>query len=380
MATVPDEERASYAAVSGQSLFYMGKRSLRHRLLSIAEEAGAEKASHALKLLQSSKELLIASTGKDHLTGRITLHEYKVEGPVALMITTSKVVLDDEALQPRPGRRRGREPVADRGGARGAAAGPDARGQAARRARARTRAPAPQRPAPLAAHRRGQPPTRARSASQTGVCAHGVSTRSCSASSRRSRSCTSTNARSASTSRLGVRTLEYIEATRDDVALAERLMAAVGGATEDELPPRTRELVQELASYVEQRLREGSGRRPLLFSRREIREALGWGDTQLKTHLRRLVDAELVLVHRADHGRGIAYELAFSERSGQAGGATGGAESGQGRAEVGPRSAPASESNRADLQREPPSTVERAESALPGLQATAPRAAVSQAS
>jgi DNA primase len=379
VATVPDEERASYAAVSGQSLFYMGKRSLRHRLLSIAEEAGAEKASHALKLLQSSKELLIASTGKDHLTGRITLHEYKVEGPVALMITTSKVVLDDE--------------LSSRALVVGVDESPsqtEAVHEAQRRAQTLEGKLLAERAHELVRlHHNAQRLLRPIAvvnpyASEVGFADRRVRARR---EHQKLLSLIEAIALMHQHQRplrqhveLGVRTLEYIEATRDDVALAERLMAAVGGATEDELPPRTRELVQELASYVEQRLREGSGRRPLLFSRREIREALGWGDTQLKIHLRRLVDAELVLVHRADHGRGIAYELAFSERSGQAGGATGGAESGQGRAEVGPRSAPASESNRADLQREPPSTVERAESALPGLQATAPRAAVSQAS
>ncbi|MBK6520175.1 MAG: hypothetical protein IPG04_40115 [Polyangiaceae bacterium] len=53
----------------------MGKRSLRHRLLSIAEEAGAEKASHALMLLQSSKEPPDRLDRQGPLTGRITLHE-----------------------------------------------------------------------------------------------------------------------------------------------------------------------------------------------------------------------------------------------------------------------------------------------------------------
>jgi len=34
------------------------------------EEAGAQRASYALKLLQSEGELTIASTGKDPATGR----------------------------------------------------------------------------------------------------------------------------------------------------------------------------------------------------------------------------------------------------------------------------------------------------------------------
>jgi hypothetical protein len=45
------------------------------------------------------------------------------------------------------------------------------------------------------------------------------------------------------------------------------------------------------------------------FSRREARERLGLGGTQLWTHLRRLVEAEYLIVHPSKHGRGVVYEL-----------------------------------------------------------------------
>jgi hypothetical protein len=41
-----------------------------------------------------------------------------------------------------------------------------------------------------------------------------------------------------------------------------------------------------------------------------LREALAFGDTQLKVHLARLVDLELVIPHRLESG-GFAYELAW---------------------------------------------------------------------
>jgi hypothetical protein len=65
LAFVPEEDRLHFAAMTGQSLFYMGETDLQHRVLAIAEEEGAERASYALKLLQSEGELTIASTGKD---------------------------------------------------------------------------------------------------------------------------------------------------------------------------------------------------------------------------------------------------------------------------------------------------------------------------
>jgi DNA primase len=71
LSMVPDEERVSFSAMTGQSLFYMGESDLAHKVLAVSEEEGAERASYALKLLQSEGELSIASTGKDGTTGRL---------------------------------------------------------------------------------------------------------------------------------------------------------------------------------------------------------------------------------------------------------------------------------------------------------------------
>ena len=43
----------------------MGQKNLKHKILAVAEEEGASRASYALKLLQSEGRLKIASTGKD---------------------------------------------------------------------------------------------------------------------------------------------------------------------------------------------------------------------------------------------------------------------------------------------------------------------------
>ena len=80
----PEEERVKYSAMTGQSLYYLGETSLKNKILAVVEEAGAEKASYALKLLQSEGELTIASTGKDPATGKMVTQEYHVEGPVMI--------------------------------------------------------------------------------------------------------------------------------------------------------------------------------------------------------------------------------------------------------------------------------------------------------
>ena len=71
LAFVPEEERIKYSAMTGQSLYYLGDSDLKHKVLAIVEEEGAERASYALKLLQSEGELTIASTGNDPQTGRM---------------------------------------------------------------------------------------------------------------------------------------------------------------------------------------------------------------------------------------------------------------------------------------------------------------------
>ena len=50
------------------------------------------------------------------------------------------------------------------------------------------------------------------------------------------------------------------------------------------------------------------------FTRREVREATGWSDTQLKVHFARLVELEYLIVRRAVDGRHASlfvYELAY---------------------------------------------------------------------
>ncbi len=98
LAFVPEEERVQYSAMTGQSLYYMGEMDLKHKVLAIVEEEGASRAAYALKLLQSEGVLSIASTGKDPSTGKLVTHQYRVEGPVMIFLTTTAIDLDEELL------------------------------------------------------------------------------------------------------------------------------------------------------------------------------------------------------------------------------------------------------------------------------------------
>ncbi|WP_220486999.1 DNA primase [Pseudoalteromonas sp. SR45-1] len=95
---MPKEERVQYSAMTGQSLYYMGETNLKHKILAVSEEEGADNAAYALKLLQSEGEVTIASTGKNPATGNLETQEYRVEGPVMLLMTTTAIDIDEELM------------------------------------------------------------------------------------------------------------------------------------------------------------------------------------------------------------------------------------------------------------------------------------------
>jgi hypothetical protein len=115
--------------------------------------------------------------------------------------------------------------------------------------------------------------------------------------------------------REGAEPVAYIEATLADIAAANGLAHAVLGSTLDELPPQTRRLLGLVREMVAARAAaEGAKPREVRFIRREVREATGWSDTQLKVHLGRLLELEYLLVRRAQDGQHAArfvYELVY---------------------------------------------------------------------
>jgi hypothetical protein len=102
----------------------------------------------------------------------------------------------------------------------------------------------------------------------------------------------------------------FIEVTPADIDLANRLAHEVLGRSLDELPPQTRRLLAGLHGLVtDQAAAAGVEERDVRFTRRELREHLGWSDRQTRVHLGRLVDLEHVLVHRGGRGLSFVYEL-----------------------------------------------------------------------
>jgi DNA primase catalytic core len=311
LAFMPDEERVKYSAMTGQSLFYMGETNLKHKILAIVEETGAERAAYALKLLQSEGELMIASTGKDPETGRLVTHEYRVEGPVMIFLTTTAIEIDDELLN------RCLVLTVD-----------EDREQTQAIHRMQRRAHTlegllerKERAAVLALHRNAQ--RLLMPVSVVNPYAERLTFLDDRTRTRRdhekylslmeSIAVLHQHQRPKRTAVHDGQVLEYVDVTVDDIALANRLAHEVLGRSLDELPPQTRRLLTLIDSMVGEACKGlEMDRCDFRFTRRQLREHTGWGHTQLKTHLHRLEELEYLLVHRSGRGQRFVYELLYN--------------------------------------------------------------------
>jgi hypothetical protein len=306
---VPEEDLASYSAVTGQALYYVGAADLAHKVLAVAEEQGASRASYALKLLVTEGHLSIASTGKDTTTGKLRTRSYQVAGPVALVLTTTATDIDPE-LQNRLvvlGVDEDRAQTRAIQAAQRQAVTLD--GLVARLQRERI----------VARHRNAQrliEPLPVVIPDAGGIVFPDHATRH-----RRDHQkllsliCASAllhqHQRCQDTIEVGDRTVRYVEASPDDVALGVRLAEQVLTRGGDNLAPQTRRLLATAQAHVAD-VAETGGVAPesVGFTRRELRETLGWSEHQVRIGLTRLVALEYLIALPGGQGRQHRYLLA----------------------------------------------------------------------
>ena len=313
LAFLAEEQQVQYSAMTGQSLFYMGETDLKNKVLAIVEEEGALRAAYALKLLQSEGVLTIASTGKDATTGRLITHQYRVEGPVMLFLTTTAIDLDEELMN------RCLVLSVDEDRAQTQAIHQQQReaqtieGLLARQEREEL----------LRVHRNAQrllkpvlvvnPYAReltfldSRTRTRRDHMKYLTLIRAIALlhQHQRPRKSVTHNGQA----------LEYIEVTLDDISTANRLAHEVLGRSLDELPPQTRRLLLLTDEMVSQACEQKKIERPdFRFSRKDVRAFTAWSDSQLKRHLHRLEELEYLAVHHGGRGQSFVYELVFERQ------------------------------------------------------------------
>jgi len=305
----PEEERVKYSAMTGQSLYYLGETSLKHKILAVVEEAGAERASYALKLLQSEGELTIASTGKDPATGKMVTQEYHVEGPVMIFLTTTAIDLDEE-LQNRCLTLAVDESAEQTGRIH--------RLQRERRTLAG-----------LVAHQeRTDLLKKLRNAQRllqplavVNPFAPALTFATARTRNRRDHEKYLTlidaiallhqHQRTRGQHIVNGRSIDFIEVTLDDIALANELAPEVLGRSLDELPPQTRRLLGYIRELVKKQRQPRGAKVAAAFSRKELRAVCGWSLTQVRVHLERLVELEYLAVQHGRFGSPFVYEVLF---------------------------------------------------------------------
>jgi DNA primase catalytic core len=308
---MPEEHRESYTAMTGQALFYMGQKNLKHKILAIAEQQGAEAASYPLKLLQSEGKLNIASTGKDPVSGKHVTHEYTVEGPVMLFLTTTAPDVDEELMnrclvlavnedreQTQAIHQKQREAQT-------------LNGLKARRRRDKI----------VRLHRNAQ-----RLLRPVDVVIECLKERRFPDTMTRTRrdhmkfialiqaiALLHQHQREIKTSiDEDGETFEYIEATESDAKLAWELASHVLMRSLDDVQTQTRRLLLLLDKMVTAECeRLQIERLDYRFTRATVRQFTGWSDSQLKTHLHRLEELEYLALHRGLSGQSFVYALNF---------------------------------------------------------------------
>lgn len=310
LAMVPEEERVQYSAMTGQSLFYLGETDMQHKILAIAEEEGVRQAGYALKLLQSDGELTMASTGKDDVSGNLVTKQYKVKGPVMLMMTTTAIDIDEELMN--------RCLVLSVNESREQTKAIHVRQRMKQTLEGLLAAN--EKEAITALHQNAQrllKPVLVVNPYADKLTFLDDKTRTRRDHMKyltliRAIALLHQHQRPVKTVEHRGRVLAYIEATKDDIALANRIAHDVLGRTLDELPPQTRRLLTLVHDMVQDLAKKQDvAPREVRFTRRDVREAVAWSDNQLKVHCARLAEMEYLLVHGGSRGHHLQYELLF---------------------------------------------------------------------
>jgi hypothetical protein len=105
---------------------------------------------------------------------------------------------------------------------------------------------------------------------------------------------------------------DYLVASLDDVALANRLASQVMGQSLDALLPQTRQLLNLIDDLIHRLAQQEKKPRGMIrFTQRGLRESLTWSDFQIRKHVARLVQLEYILAYRTGAKNQREYELLY---------------------------------------------------------------------
>ncbi|MGO8680135.1 MAG: CHC2 zinc finger domain-containing protein [Limisphaerales bacterium] len=301
----PDEDLVKLTSLSDRALFYKGEDSLKNKVLAVEEVAGAEGAYYAIRNLISAKKLTIETTVKNALTGQLTTQVNTVNGPTAVFQTTTQPDLDAEtksrfiitSIDESPGQTRAILAAQRQSHTLEGLRRKQQREAIVRRHHAFQRLLQPLLVVnpfePLLTYAEDRLLVRRDNPKYLHLILVVTFLHQLQRPARHDDA-------------LG----DYIEATLDDIAIANELAAALFGQSLDELSRPGRELLQLIFDYVQgQAAKLKTTGEKIAFGRRELREALKWSEYQLRTYLHELETLEYIWPLAGRQGQPFRYRL-----------------------------------------------------------------------
>jgi len=318
LSLVPDEDYVKYTRITDQALFYKDEDSLVNKILAIEEEVGMGGAAYSIRNIQSSKKITVAATGKDPGTGKMKTEEYTVNGPVAVMITTTAAELEGETAS------RFLFLTIDE-----STRMTDAIHRMQREAETLEG---------LVRKKRSEHIIRKHHTAQRLLKPLAVVNPFSSYLSYPTRSIRTRRdhkkylglirtvaylhqyQREIKTVEVEGKPVEYIEVTLNDIDQANRLANEVLGQCLDELAPPSRTLLTGIYGMVKEMAdKQKIDVDEFYFTRRMIREHTGWNDWQIKAHIKQLEELEYLYVRIGSRGKEYAYALNYKGQGEESG-------------------------------------------------------------
>lgn len=311
LSLIPPEDVCKYTRITDQALFYREGSPLKHKVLALEEAEGMGGAVYSIRALQSAGEIRILSTSKN-AAGALESRENKVEGPVSFLMTTTRSSIEvDGELASRnlfttiDESRERTEEILKKQRARWTLEG--LKTSTLKHSIQKRHWNAQRLLEPLKVVNRFADQLRFPSWSlrarrdqekYLGIVAAIAFLKQ--------------KQRSTRVTKIAGQEVHYIEATREDIDMANELAREVLGRSLDELSPPSRKLLDEIRQMVVKRSSElGIAPDEYAFTRREVRQWTGWSDFQVKLHIEELTELEYLFARQGKKGKEYVYELKY---------------------------------------------------------------------
>lgn len=309
---MPDEQQLRVSKLTGKSLYYLETSDIQNKILAISEDEGIREAAYALKLLQSEGCLRHSTVTKGD-GGTMTTKHQTVHGPTQIFLTTTAMDLDEELMN--------RCLVLTVDESRNQTGAIQSRQRNARTVQAKCNRDGINQVRTL--HHNAQ--RLLRSIEVNNPYAPQLTFADNRTRLRRDHEKYLTlidtiallhqHQREIKTYNKGGEVIEYIDVQPSDIAVANGMAGEILGRSLDELAPQTRTLLMKVHTYVGDLSKQNDVPTDAVrFTRRDLRESIGWSDFQIHKHLTRLVQLEYLIVHRGKQSRRYVYELLYDGR------------------------------------------------------------------